>query len=94
LPRSEHGVDLPSSNSPHTQIGWRESRFSPYRQTREWGYNGRKIKTTDWTEHGRPKIHTNPHDHHYTPNTTGGTQKRDKSQPFKITDEKTIRDTL
>ena len=93
LPRSKHGVDLPSSNSPHTQIGWRVSKRDdqpPYRQTREWGYNGKEIKTTDWTDHGRPKNHTNPHDHSCKPNTTGGTPERGDPQTFKITDEKAM----
>jgi len=51
-----------------------------YRQTREWGANGELIKTTDWTDHGRPNIHTNPHDHYAVPNPTGGTPKRDRSK--------------
>ena len=97
LPRSPHGVDLPSSNSPHTQIGWRQSNRAnkpPYRQTREWGPNGKEIKTTDWTDHKNPDIHTNPHDHPCKPNTTGGTPERGDHQPFTITDERTIRGSL
>lgn len=65
---------MPDSPYPHTQLGKREGGSGTYRQTREWE-NGQPIKDTDWTNHGR-KDHTDPHDHWYKPNPTGGTPKR------------------
>ena len=54
LPRNQDGVNLPSSSDPHTQIGWAFGRKGDYKQTRQWGKDGKLIKTTDWTDHGRP----------------------------------------
>ena len=76
LPRSPHGELLPLSSAPHTQIGWRDGRKGGYRQTREFGEKGKPIKDTDWTDHGRPKQHQNPHDHLWEDNPTGGTPRR------------------
>ncbi|CUI18073.1 rhs family protein (plasmid) [Candidatus Protochlamydia naegleriophila] len=84
LPRNKHGANIPSSNSPHTQIGIRSSDKGDYKQTRQWGYDGKEIKTTDWTDHGTPNIHPNPHDHLATPNPTGGTPGRGDAVPFQI----------
>lgn len=84
LPRNKHGVNIPSSDSPHTQIGVRFSDKGDYKQTRQWGYDGKEIKTTDWTDHGTPNIHPNPHDHLTIPNSTGGTPERGKFTPFQI----------
>lgn len=83
LPRNPHGVNIPSSNTPHTQLGWRQGSKSGYRQTREWGYDGKEIKTTDWTDHERPHLHTSPHDYYFIPNSTAGTLRRGKAVPFK-----------
>jgi len=86
LPKSKHGVFLPSSLDPHTQIGYRNGRGGGYRQTRQWGTNGKLVKTTDWTSHYHQQ-HPNPHDHFAKPNRTGGTPERDFAQPFRITYE-------
>ena len=56
-------VHVPESMRPHTQIGWQKGRKGDYIQTLEWGENGVPVKRTDWTDHGRRKNHTNPHDH-------------------------------
>ncbi|MBS0655381.1 MAG: RHS repeat-associated core domain-containing protein, partial [Verrucomicrobia bacterium] len=97
LPRSPHGVDLPSSYSPHTQLGAKVSDKTglPYRQTREWGYDGKPIKRTDWTDHGMPEVrgHEIPHDHWYSPNSTGGTPKPRNATPFTTTDPSRIEAT-
>jgi hypothetical protein len=76
LPRGPHGELLPSTPDPHTQIGWRDGRKGGYRQTREFGENGKPVKDTDWTDHGRPKQHQSPHDHPWEDNPTGGTPRR------------------
>ena len=82
---------MPSSDTPHTQIGWQKGRKGDYIQTREWGYNGKPIKTTDWTDHGRPQSHPyNPHDHPFLKNSTGGTTIRGEDKPFEITKDKNI----
>ncbi|MBT4936678.1 RHS repeat-associated core domain-containing protein, partial [Candidatus Peregrinibacteria bacterium] len=80
LPRDKDGNPIPDVNTPHTQIGTRSgSKGEEYRQTREWGYEDGQIvhkKDIDWTNHGRPKQHYNPHVHRYEKNATGGTRKR------------------
>ena len=86
LPKTKHGEPMPSSDSPHTQIGWKKGKKGDYIKTREWGWNGKPSKTTDWTDHGYPLEHTNPHDHPFLKNSTGGTYERGDPQPFKITD--------
>jgi uncharacterized protein RhaS with RHS repeats len=84
LPRNQHGANIPSSDTAHTQLGWHAGRKGDYPQTRQWGANKKPIKTTDWTDHGRPCEHSNPHDHIFGPNATGGTPKYGDAQPFKI----------
>lgn len=81
LPRRAHGQLSPSSADPHTQIGWHEGRRGGYIQTREFGPDGKPVKQVDWTDHGRPARHTNPHVHDYVPNPTGGTMQHGKSRP-------------
>ncbi len=34
---------------------------------------GRPVKDIDFTDHGRPQNHPNPHEHKWKPNPTGGT---------------------
>ena len=81
LPRNEHGVPIPSSPAPHTQIGEQTGRRGSYRQTREWGADGEMVRDIDWTDHGRPQNHTNPHEHPWEDNPTGGSQRRGEGRP-------------
>jgi RHS repeat-associated protein len=83
LPRNEDGEPIPSSSYPHTQLGVRTSKTTgeTYRQTREWNEGRRRVKRTDWTDHRRPKQHTNPYDHYDEPNPTGGTPRGGKAHP-------------
>jgi hypothetical protein len=82
LPQDKNGNKIPSSQSPHTQIGTKEGRNGSYTQAREFGENGQLIKDIDFTDHGRPAMHPNPHQHPWIPNSTGGTMQRGKSEPF------------
>lgn len=50
-------------------------------QTREFGRNGEPVKLVDWTDHGRPAQHTDPHVHDYVPNPTGGTPQHGPHRP-------------
>lgn len=82
LPRGEHGAFIPDTNLPHTQLG---TRPNGYRQTREWGEGSQTrnpIRDIDWTDHGRPQTHPNPHAHDWIPNPTGGTPRRGPSIPL------------
>jgi RHS repeat-associated protein len=81
LPRGPNGTLAPSSTDPHTQIGWQEGRRGGYVQTREFGPNGQPVKEVDWTNHGRPAQHTDPHVHDYVPNPTGGTPQHGPARP-------------
>ncbi|MFW5433961.1 polymorphic toxin-type HINT domain-containing protein [Paenibacillus apiarius] len=57
-------VHIPELMNPHTQIGWQKGRKGDYIQTLEWRANGVPMRRTDWTNHGCPQNHTNPHEHH------------------------------
>ena len=81
IPRDANGRLVPSSDAPHTQIGHQQGRRGDYVQTVEFGEGGVPVKRVDWTDHGRPKDHTNPHVHDYSPNETGGSFKEGKARP-------------
>jgi hypothetical protein len=84
LPRDKYGNALPEADAqgPHTQLGQKEGRNGKYDQAREFDGNGRPVKDIDFTDHGRPGQHTNPHEHPYLPNPTGGTPKRGPERPL------------
>jgi hypothetical protein len=82
LPRDQYGNPMPSSSSPHTQIGTKNGSKGPYTQAREFGENGQLVKDIDFTDHGRPSIHSNPHQHRWVPNPTGGNPIRNKQEPL------------
>lgn len=80
LPRDKYGNPVPDVDKPHTQIGTKKGRKETYTQAREWNYdsdgNLKIQKDIDFTDHGRPKDHHNPHQHNYIENSTGGTMQR------------------
>lgn len=88
LSRDENGVpkaDDEAKGAPHTQLGSQEGRKGPYNQAREFDANGKAVKDIDFTDHGRPAQHTNPHQHMYLKAPTGGTPMRSKNpQPLNI----------
>jgi RHS repeat-associated protein len=54
----------------HSQIGKKTSAnpgTGDYTKGREFDSSGRRVKDVDFTDHGRPKDHQNPHQHRYTP---------------------------
>jgi RHS repeat-associated protein len=82
LPNSPHGVHLPDTDAPHTQLGKQEGRKEVYPQARKFDEKGKPVRDIDFTDHDRPKNHDNPHQHDHLPNPTGGTLKRDpKGRP-------------
>lgn len=78
LPQTEHGVHIPDTDAPHTQLGTEEGRKGPYPQAREFDKDGQPIRDGDFTDHGRPHNHPNPHQHKWNENQTGGTKSRSK----------------
>jgi len=76
LPRDNYGNPLPESSAPHTQLGTRLGTNGNYSQAREFDAHGRPVRDIDFTNHGRPQNHPNPHQHRYLPNETGGTPTR------------------
>jgi hypothetical protein len=76
LPRDKNGNPIPDSNAPHTQLGTKKGRNGDYTQAREFDANGKPVRDIDFTDHGRPQNHPNPHQHRYVPNDTGGTLRR------------------
>lgn len=86
LPRDKHGNPVPDSEYPHTQLGSKKGRNGDYLQAREWGYNDKgKLepkRDIDFTDHGRPQNHPNPHQHDFISNPTGGTPKHGPAKPL------------
>lgn len=69
LPRHPGGRPKPESDYPHTQLGTRKGR---YPQSRDFDGNGRPVRDIDWTDHGKPDWHTDPHQHVYGPDGSRG----------------------
>ena len=84
LPRTKHGNPLPSSDAPHTQLGTKNGRKGDYTQAREFGSDGKLVRDVDFTDHGRPKNHTNPHQHNWVPNPTGGNPQHGPAIPLEM----------
>ncbi len=85
LPLTEDGVPIPEVDVPHTEIGTRESTRRPgqtYPQAREFDKNGQHVRDIDFTDHGQPTVHPNPHQHVREPNPTGGTPRRGDPEPL------------
>jgi RHS repeat-associated protein len=84
LPRDEYGnpTPEPDAEGPHSQLGQKDGRNGKYDQAREFDSEGKPVRDIDFTDHGRPKNHTNPHQHPYVPNPTGGTPSRGGPQPL------------
>ena len=82
LPLTEDGIPIPETDAPHTEIGVRDGTKGKYPQAREFDKDGKPIKTIDFTDHGRPWNHPNPHEHPYEPNPTGGTPGRGDAKPL------------
>jgi hypothetical protein len=68
---------------PHTALGRKKGRQGDYPQAREFDADGRPVRDIDFTDHGRPgQNHTNPHQHRYLDNPTGGTPRRGPAEPL------------
>jgi RHS repeat-associated protein len=64
--------DPEAAGAAHTQLGTRSSRSQPgvrYPQAVEYDAKGKPVKRIDFSNHGRPKEHTNPHEHPIDPAT-------------------------
>lgn len=72
LPTDKNGVPMPDSNYPHTQLGRSRPKYGSEPQAREWDYgsngNLQPKRDIDFTDHGYPDKHSNPHQHKLTPN--------------------------
>ncbi|MBT2452133.1 hypothetical protein J7F03_34770 [Streptomyces sp. ISL-43] len=85
LQRDQHGNPIPdprAEGAPHTTLGTRTGRRSSYGQAIEWDANGQPTRLIDFTDHGRPQNHENPHQHPYMPNPTGGTPQHGHAEPL------------
>ena len=90
LPRNKHGVHEPDADIPHSQLGNKKGRNGDYRQVREWQYDDKgnlaPNRDIDFTDHGRPSDHTNPHQHDWVPNSTGGSLEHGNARPLEYPD--------
>lgn len=82
LPITENGEPKAETDAPHTALGTKEGRKGKYPQAREFDGKGKAVRDIDFTDHGRPKEHSNPHQHKYSPNPTGGTARRGDAEPL------------
>ncbi len=81
LPLTDYGIPVPEADVPHTELGARDGSKGKYPQAREFDGNGKPVRDIDFTDHGYPKKHPNPHQHRPKPNPTGGTPERGKPEP-------------
>ncbi|MEU8184247.1 RHS repeat-associated core domain-containing protein, partial [Micromonospora sp. NPDC049047] len=85
LPRDKHGNPVPDSPYPHTQLGQQSGRkVGKYDAAREFGEDGVPVRDIHFTDHGRPQNHTNPHQHDFVPNPTGGTPQHGPARPLEM----------
>ena len=87
IPKGPHGEHKPDCDLPHTQLGTKSGKKGEYPQTKEWGAKGDRgyddntpKDVKDWTDHGRPNEHTDPHKHPYDSDTG----KRGPGEPIYI----------
>ncbi len=91
LPKDKNGILQPDVDSPHTQLGRSTRSHGAEPQAREWMQDsqGRLVPTKDidFTDHGFPAIHPNPHQHTLTPanpsNPIGGGFHRSAPEPLR-----------
>ncbi|MEX0961298.1 MAG: RHS repeat-associated core domain-containing protein [Simkaniaceae bacterium] len=77
LPRDPRTKEpVPEADVSHTELGTKDGTKGKYPQAREFDAQGKPVKDIDFTDHGRPKKHPNPHEHKWKPNPTGGTPQR------------------
>jgi hypothetical protein len=79
LPNTPDGVRIPDTDAPHTQLGTKKGSKGTYPQAREFDQYGNPVRDIDFTDHGRPQNHPNPHQHEHIPNPSGGTSERSKN---------------
>ncbi|MEV8577403.1 RHS repeat-associated core domain-containing protein, partial [Elizabethkingia anophelis] len=86
VPKGESGEGEPLPDAEAlAQLGTKQGRKGNYTQAREFDKNGKPVRDIDFTDHGRPQNHANPHQHRWEPNQTGGTlQRSKKSTPLNI----------
>lgn len=86
LPRDRRSGDPlpdPEATGAHSRIGTKESRRGgSYTQAREFDADGNPVRDIDFTDHGRPQNHTNPHQHRHIPQEQGGTRRRGSAEPL------------
>ena len=78
-------MPVPEADVPHTELGTKGSKKRPgetYPQAREFDKNGKPIRDIDFTDHGTPNKHPNPHQHRREENPTGGTRTREGAEPL------------
>jgi hypothetical protein len=78
-------VDEEAKGKPHTQLGQKTSSnkgTGEYATRRTIDSNGNTRKQIDFTDHGRPSNHTNPHVHNYNKNSNGQ-YTRQNAKPLK-----------
>lgn len=82
LPVTGDGIPLPESDAPHTELGTRNGRKGKYPQAREFDKDGKPVRDIDFTDHGKPHRHPNPHQHRREDNPTGGSRSREDAEPL------------
>jgi RHS repeat-associated protein len=98
LPKQKvNGQDLPlpdpaANGAPHTRLGGKVSSGTgkPYRQSAHFPgpsdpkANGEDVplRQVDWTDHGQPHHHTNPHQHPFPYDFDNGFYRRGEPIPF------------
>jgi hypothetical protein len=77
----KHKRPVPETDAPHTELGTKDGSKGRYPQAREFDEKGNPVRDIDFTDHGRPEQHPNPHQHLPQPNPSGGTPQRGPPEP-------------
>lgn len=78
----------PGVEGAYTQLGTKISYTSKktvkyrYNQAREFDASGKPVRDIDFTDHNRADLHSNPHQHRWLENGTGGSLKRGDPEPL------------
>ena len=80
LPSDKHGIPIPDTDVPHTQLGTRNGSKGKYPKAREFDEYGNPVRDIEFTDHGRDD-HPNPHQHRREENPSGGTKIREAPEP-------------
>lgn len=83
LPRDERRIPSADgeASGPHSRLGTTKTGKGPQNKAAEFDGKGNAVKEIDFTDHGKPDKHANPHEHPIDPNST---KPRGSGRPLNV----------